>query len=388
MRFNLFHLMPYQFLPDDFEEKFQSASLTIPNGIFDPVKGQELYNRYLDELELAEQLGFDAICVNEHHQSAYGIMPSPNIIVAALARRTRRIELCVLGNAIAIRDHPLRVAEEIAMLDNITSGRILSGMVRGIGFEYYAQSINPTKSSARFREAHDLIVKAWTTREPFQWVSDNYEFRYVNVWPRPVQQPHPPIWVPGTGSRETMKWVAAHRYHYLSVYAPSRVVKLWFDTFRAAAVECGYTPEPEEIGLLIPIYVGESDKRAREEAQPHLEWLFHKGLRITIELYMPPGYLSEGSMRGMLSSGAKPFHQLSYQELIDQGYAIVGGPATVREKLKQLESYLGFGNLCALLQFGDMPHERAVNNMERFASEIMPAFDRVGRASAVQRAAR
>ncbi len=387
MRFNLFHLMPYQFLPDDFEEKYDTASLTLPNGIFDPVKGHELYNRYLDELELAEELGFDSICVNEHHQSAYGIMPSPNIIVAALARRTRSMDLGVLGNAIAIRDHPLRVAEEIAMLDNITNGRILSGMVRGIGFEYFAQSISPTKSAARFREAHDLIVKAWTTREPFQWVSDNYEFRYVNVWPRPVQQPHPPIWVPGTGSRETMKWVAAHHYNYLSVYAPSRVIKIWFDSFRAAAADCGYTPKPEQIGLLIPIYVGENATRAREEAEPHLEWLFHKALRITPELYFPPGYLTAGSLRGMLSAGAKPFSQLSYQELIDLGYAIVGGPDEVREKLKQLESYLGFGNLCALLQFGDMPHERAVRNMERFASEIMPAFARVGKASLGHRAA-
>jgi alkanesulfonate monooxygenase SsuD/methylene tetrahydromethanopterin reductase-like flavin-dependent oxidoreductase (luciferase family) len=386
MRFNLFHLMPYPFLPEDFEQKYVSA-LTLPNGIYDPVKGHQLYNRYLDEIELGEQLGFDSICVNEHHQSAYGIMPSPNIIIAALARRTSRVDLCVLGNAIALRDHPLRVAEEVAMLDNITGGRIISGIVRGIGYEYYAQSINPTKSAARFREAHDLIVKAWTTREPFQWISDNYEFRYVNIWPRPVQQPHPPIWVPGTGSRETMKWVAAHHYNYLSVYAPSRVIKMWFDTFRAAAAECGYTPKPEQIGLLIPIYVGENDSRAHEEARQHLEWLFQKGLRVTLELIYPPGYMSEGSFRGLLSSGAKPYWELTYPELIDQGYAIVGGPASVREKLKHLQSYLGFGNLCSLLQFGDMPHDRAVGNMERFATEVMPAFERTPDTAARMRVA-
>lgn len=385
MRFNLFHLMPYQHLPEDFDERYSSASLTLPNGIYDPQKGQQLFNSYLDELEYAEGLGFDSICVNEHHQSAYGLMPSPNIVVAALARRTSRMELCVLGNAIALRDHPLRVAEEIAMLDNITGGRVISGMVRGIGFEYFAQAINPTKSSARFREAHDLIVKAWTTREPFHWLSDNYEFRYVNAWPRPVRQPHPPIWVPGTGSRETAKWVAEHRYNYLSVYAPSRVVKAWFDTFRAAATGCGYIPAPEQIGLLLPIYVGETDAKALEEARPHLEWLFHKGLKITRELYFPPGYLSEGSLRGMLSSGAKAFNELSYEELLEHGYAIVGSAATVREKLRALQAYLGFGNLCALLQFGDMPHQRALRNMELFASEVMSAFDRIDRTALLQR---
>ncbi|MEI9963997.1 MAG: LLM class flavin-dependent oxidoreductase [Caulobacteraceae bacterium] len=380
MRFNLFHLMPYPYLPDDFDENYTSASLILPNSVYDPTLGAALFNRYLDELEYAEKLGFDSVCVNEHHQSAYGLMPSPNIVLAALARRTSTIGLGVLGNAIAIRDHPLRVAEEVAMLDAISGGRVISGFVRGIGFEYYAQSISPTKSLARFREAHDLIIKAWTTREPFQWVSDNYEFRYVNVWPRTVQQPHPPIWVPGTGSYETMKWVAEHRYNYLSVYAPSRVIKGWFDGFRRAAAECGYTPEPEQIGLSIPIYVAETDAKAHEEGRQHVEWLYRRGLKITQQLYFPAGYMTEKSWRGLVSAGAKQFFELSYEELLEQGYAIVGSPATVREKLKALESYLGFGNLCAVLQIGDMPFDRTIRSMELFASEVMPAFERSGAA--------
>lgn len=379
MQFNLFHLMPYPYLPDDFEETYDSASLTLPSGLFDPEKGVELYNSYLDQLEYADRLGFDSICVNEHHQSAYGLMPSPNLVLASLARRTQNIRLGVLGNAIALRDHPLRIAEEIAMLDNFTGGRIISGFVRGIGFEYYAQSIAPTSSSARFREAHDLIVKAWTSTEPFEWYGDHYEFRYVNSWPRPVQKPHPEIWIPGTGSKETMKWVAEHRYRYLSVYAPTKVIKGWFDNFRAAAAECGYTPTPEEVGLLIPIFVGSTDERAHEQARPHLEWLFHKGLKITRQIYFPPGYLSEASWRGMITHGAKQFAELSYEDLVDLGYVIVGSAATVREKLKEMEAYLGFGNLCALLQFGDMPHELALKNMENFASEVMPAFARARR---------
>ena len=95
----------------------------------------------------------------------------------------------VLGNAIGIRDHPLRVAEEIAMLDHLTDGRLVSGFVRGIGWEYYAHSISPTRSRERFNEAHDLIIKAWTSDEVFEWVSPNYEFRYVNVWPRRCRSP-------------------------------------------------------------------------------------------------------------------------------------------------------------------------------------------------------
>jgi alkanesulfonate monooxygenase SsuD/methylene tetrahydromethanopterin reductase-like flavin-dependent oxidoreductase (luciferase family) len=374
MRFNLFHLMPWPHLPADFDERYSSASVTLPNAVFDPERGPQLYDDYVTQLEYAEALGFDAVCVNEHHQSAYGLMPSPNIIAAMLARRTERIQIAVLGNAIAIRDHPLRVAEEIAMLDNVSRGRVVSGFVRGIGFEYYVQSINPTLSRDRFREAHDLIVKAWTSRDVFEWHSPNYHFRYVNVWPRPVQEPHPPIWVPGTGSRETMRWVAERRYTYLSVYAPARVVKSWFDGFRAAAADVGYEPHPDQIGLLLPIYVGETDAAARAEARQHLEWLYHRALKITNELYFPPGYLSLGSLRGMLRAGVKPFAQTSFEELLEERYVIVGSPSTVVDQLDALRTDLGFGNLCALLHFGDMPHQRALQNMELFASEVMPHF--------------
>lgn len=372
MRFNLFHLMPWPHLPADFDSRYETASVTLPNAVYDPERGSQLYNDYLDQLEYAEELGFDAVCVNEHHQSAYGLMPSPNIIAAMLARRTERIEIAVLGNAIALRDHPLRVAEEIAMLDNISRGRIVSGFVRGIGFEYYVQSVSPTKSRERFLEAHDLIVKAWTEREPFEWHSPNYHFRYVNVWPRPLQQPHPPIWVPGTGSRETMKWVAAHRYNYLSVYAPARVVKSWFDGFRAAADAEGYEPEPEQIGLLMPVYVGETDAAAEREARGHIEFLYHRALKIIPQLYFPAGYLSLGSLRGMLGAGVKPFAETSYEELVSERYVIVGSPDTVAEKLDTLRDDLGFGTLCPLLQIGDMGHERAISNMERFARGVMP----------------
>jgi alkanesulfonate monooxygenase SsuD/methylene tetrahydromethanopterin reductase-like flavin-dependent oxidoreductase (luciferase family) len=182
MRFNFFHLMPYPYLPEDFDEKFDTPSLTFPNRFFDPERGHDLYHRYLDELEYADKLGFDGICCNEHHQTAYGIMPSPNIIAAALARRTSKARIMILGNAIGIRDHPLRVAEEIAMIDHLCDGRLDQGFVRGIGWEYFGHSINPMKSRERFNEAHDLLIKAWTSEEPFEWYGDNYEFRYVNIW--------------------------------------------------------------------------------------------------------------------------------------------------------------------------------------------------------------
>jgi alkanesulfonate monooxygenase SsuD/methylene tetrahydromethanopterin reductase-like flavin-dependent oxidoreductase (luciferase family) len=376
MKFVFFHLMPYPYLPDDFDERYASPSLDFPNKHFDRKLGHELYHRYLDELEYAEKLGFDGIAVNEHHQTAYGLMPSPNIMAAALSRRTSRAQVMVLGNAIGIRDHPLRVAEEIAMLDHLTDGRLVSGFVRGIGWEYYAHSISPTRSRARFNEAHDLIVKAWTTDEVFEWVSPNYEFRYVNVWPRPLQEPHPPIYIPGAGSTETMKFCAEKRYTYMSVYAPTPVVKRWFDGYRSAANDLGYEPDPEKLALSIPVYVAETDEQAHAEGRQHIEWLYHKGLKQGLERVMPPGYTSLSSLRGMLSSRGKAPNEYTYEEIIDNGMAVVGSPDTVGERFEALRDELGFGQIISLMGVGDMPHYRTVKSMELFATQVMPALRR------------
>jgi alkanesulfonate monooxygenase SsuD/methylene tetrahydromethanopterin reductase-like flavin-dependent oxidoreductase (luciferase family) len=378
MKFVFFHLMPYPYLPDDFDEKYPSPSLTFPNRHFHRETGRRLYHRYLDELEHADRLGFDGIAVNEHHQTAYGLMPSPNIMAAALARRTERARIMVLGNAIGIRGNPLRVAEEIAMLDHLTDGRLVSGFVRGIGWEYFGHSINPTRSRDRFDEAHDLIIKAWTSDEMFQWISPNYEYRYVNIWPRPLQEPHPPIYIPGAGSTETMRFVAEHRYTYMSVYAPSRVVGRWFDGYRQAAAELGYVPEQDKIALSIPIYVAETDEQAHREARQHLLWLFRKGLKQGPELMFPPGYMSQSSMRGLLMAGMKPFAELTYEELLADGYAVVGSPDTVAARLRELHDELGFGQVIGLFALGDITHEETTRSMELFASQVMPAVRQLG----------
>jgi alkanesulfonate monooxygenase SsuD/methylene tetrahydromethanopterin reductase-like flavin-dependent oxidoreductase (luciferase family) len=383
MKFVFFHLMPYPYLPDDFDENYPSPSLTFPNRHFDRELGNRLYHRYLDELEYADGLGFDGIGVNEHHQTAYGLMPSPNIMAAALARRTEHARIMVLGNAIGIRGNPLRVAEEIAMLDHITDGRLVSGFVRGIGWEYFAHSVNPTRSRDRFNEAHDLIIKAWTSDEMFQWISPNYEYRYVNIWPRPLQQPHPPIYIPGAGSTETMRYCAEKRYTYMSVYAPSRVVRRWFDGYRDAARELGYTPAPDKLALSIPIYVAETDEQAHREGRQHLMWLFHKGLKQGIEIMFPPGYMTPSSMRGLLSAGTKPFPELTYEELIGEGYALVGSPSSVTARLRELYEELGFGQIIGLFALGDITHAQTITSMELFAAEVIPATRSLGVANRV-----
>ncbi len=223
MKFYMMHLMPYADLDLDYDQKHNSAWITLPNSYYDPKKGAKLYNRYLDELEYADQLGFDGICVNEHHQNAYGLMPQPGVMAGALARRTKKVKIAILGRALPLLNNPVTVAEEFAMVDNITEGRLIAGFVRGIGAEYHAWSSNPALSHERFHEAHDLIVRAWTETGPFAFEGDQYHFEYVNLWPRPYQNdPHPPIWIPSQGSSETIEWAShpSRRYTYLQTFTP------------------------------------------------------------------------------------------------------------------------------------------------------------------------
>lgn len=380
LQFFYFHLMPWPHLPANFDRAEASAWVTLSNRYYDPQRGHQLYNEYLDELERAEELGFDGLAVNEHHQNAYGTMPSPNLMAAALVRRTQRAKIAILGNALPLHDHPLRVAEEVAMLDVLSGGRVISGFVRGIGCEYLSLGVNPTFSRERFYEAHDLIVRAWTEPGPFSFEGKHYRFRYVNVWPRPLQQPHPPIWIPSQGSTETIRWGAKHRYPFVSVFNSYALTKRWIEEYKEAARACGYEPPPNQIGFALPIYVAETDARALQEAEPHFLWLFRRGLKIPPHYLVPPGYVTEESLRKFLAAGVRLPSELSYKELLDLGYVLAGSPTTVAERLISIHRELGVGIFIYSGRTGDMPKEKAWNSMELFAKEVIPQMHRAARA--------
>jgi alkanesulfonate monooxygenase SsuD/methylene tetrahydromethanopterin reductase-like flavin-dependent oxidoreductase (luciferase family) len=378
MKCYVFHLMPWPYLPADFGQTHDTAWVVCENSLYDPQRGHEVYNRYLDELELAEELGFDGVCVNEHHQNAYGLMPSPNIMAACLARRTRRVKLVILGNVLTLYDHPLRVAEEVAMLDVISGGRVISGQVVGTGNEFFSYNVNPTYARERFHEAHELILKAWTTPGPFAWESTHYRFRYVNIWPRPYQQPHPPIWIPGSGSRETIEWVAQRRYTYmvLPTLAPYALRAASAEYFREACARAGYTPRHEQIGWGVGIYVAETDARAVEEYEPHF-WYYARNLLKNRDTFQyPPGHSSVHSMLSVLEARrtSRPGRFSAWAEIEKAGYVIVGSPATVRDRLLEIARATGLGTLVPNFSVGNVPHHLTRKSMELFAREVMPAL--------------
>jgi alkanesulfonate monooxygenase SsuD/methylene tetrahydromethanopterin reductase-like flavin-dependent oxidoreductase (luciferase family) len=375
MKFFFFHLMPYAHLDLSYTERHNSAWLNLPNSYFDPKLGQQLYQRYLRELELADELGFDGICVNEHHQTAYGLMPAPNLIAAVLARSTQRAKIAILGRALPLVNNPLAIAEEFAMLDQLSGGRIITGFVRGIGSEYYASAVNPTLSHARFYEAHELILRAWTETGPFRYAGRHYEFEYVNLWPRPLQQPHPPVWIPSQGSSETIEWAAAaeRKYTYLQTFSPIKAAQKGFDMYRTVAERHGYTSQPSQLGWAVPIYVAETDEIARREIQPHIEAFFNKFLRFPIEMRLPPGYSSIASTKALIEAKfAIRASTQTLESLLDLGMVIAGSPATVRETLAAYQKQLGFGTLIAMLQVATLPAELTEKNLRLFATEVAP----------------
>jgi alkanesulfonate monooxygenase SsuD/methylene tetrahydromethanopterin reductase-like flavin-dependent oxidoreductase (luciferase family) len=381
MQVILFHLMSYADLDFEATKDHETVWVNLPNKYFDPVKGHQLYNRYLDELEYGEVLGFDGVAVNEHHQTAYGLMPSPVVMASALARRTKKVKIAILGSALPLREHPITVAEEHAMIDVITGGRLISGFVRGIGAEYHTFGINPTISHDRFHEAHDLIVQAWTRPGPFSFTGRHYNLEYVNLWPRPFQTPHPPIWVPSQGSKETIDWAALpeHRYTYLQTFSPAAVVEKYLQAYRDTAQGYGYEAADSQLGWAVPIYVSDTDDQARKEAKVHFELFRNRLLKMPIEMLLPPGYTSRDSLKNLMKAKASLSQDLTIDKAIDMGMFVCGTANTVRQMLEDHWSKMHFDNLLTMMHFGSLPQDLTKRSMEMFAKDVLPHIQKLKR---------
>ncbi len=375
-----FHLMPYTELPADFKEKHPSVWVDIHSSLFDPARAHLMYNDFLDELEYAADCGFDAICCNEHHSNGYGLMPSPNLIASALARRTRDATICVMGNSIALQNPPTRVAEEFAMLDVISGGRLICGFPVGTPMDdCFAYGQNPSLLRARYLEAHDLILRAWTETETFAFNGRYNQQRYVNIWPRPIQRPHPPIWIPGGGSVETWQWCAEmdYVYSYLSYYG-YKAGKSTMDGFWAEMDRIGKDRNPYRAGFAQTVAVAESRQQAIDLYTEAAEYFFGRCLHIDPRFATPPGYTTEATLRLGLKSQVGRAANTAIQrptrmdELVSAGYLVIGSPDDVVEQLHELATGLNVGHLMLLLQFGNMGKELTKYNTRLYAEQVMP----------------
>ncbi len=389
MKLMWFHLMPYTELPDDFRDKNPSVWVDIHSSLFDPKRAHLMYNDFMDELEYAAQCGFDAICVNEHHSNGYGLMPSPNLIASSLARRTTDTAICVMGNSLALYNPPTRVAEEFAMIDCISGGRLIAGFPVGTPMDTcYAYGQNPSMLRQRYLEAHDLVMRAWQEADTFAFNGRFNQQRYVNIWPRPVQTPHPPVWIPGGGSVETWQWCARmdYVYAYLS-YFGYKAGRATMHGFWNEMERLGKEPNPYHAAFLQFVGVADSREEAYKLYREPAEYFYGRCLHVDARFAGPPGYTSEATQRiGIQSQVAQAaaqapppgqgsrFAQLAREmdAIVDKGYVIIGSPDEVAEKLKEVATDLNVGHLMLLMQFGNMNKDLAKYNTQLFAEKVLP----------------
>ena len=391
MKVTSFHFMPYRDLPEDFDKRYKSAWIDAPWWeLGDAEKVGQYYNWSLDELMLAAKLGFDGVGTNEHHQNAYGFMCNPNLFGATLAKMThdQGLETAIvqLGATVSSTSPPIRIAEEYAVLDCISGGRLVAGVPLGLGSDAnISYGVIPIEQRGRWREAIDLMIKAWTAEEFFAWNGKYFQLPKVNLWPRPIQKPHPPILVPGAASSST--WDYCHErdfpYAYLT-YFGMRSAENVMDRFWDRAAHHGRDANPYRAASIQLVGVAETDEQAEEEYGKHAEYFYHKMLHLPPEYLAPPGYSDYKSLVNLFTSGmleymdyTKDLKPLKAKDFMEKGFVVIGSPATVREQLEDMVKRLNLGHLMPILQFGSMPHEQAMKNIELFGREVLPHLQNI-----------
>ena len=379
MKFTWFNLMPWPYLPEDFRQTTRSVWVDIPSRLFDPVKANAVYHEYVDQLEYADALGFDGIGVNEHHQNGYGIMPSPNIIAAGLARRTSNAAICVIGNSIALYNPPIRVAEEFAMLDVISGGRLVAGFPVGTPMDTnFCYGQIPALTRDKYDEAHRLIVRAWAEEEPFAFNGKYNQLRYVNCWPKPIQKPHPPIYVPGGGSVETWDFCLDHDYNYsyLSFHG-YKGGQAMLDGYWERVAARDKDESPYRAAFAQIICVADTDQEAEDLYAEHVLYFFNRCLHVYPGFSDPPGYrtvktIKAGKLNQLRAEHQELFQALTWKDLVDGGFVIAGSPDTVREQTEHMIKSLRVGHVFCMFMNGNMPDDKVRHSSRLFAEKVLP----------------
>ena len=373
---------PYGHVTNEDLEQYESGRLGFPNSYFDPARASVLYNEYHEQYALADEVGFDGIMSNEHHASYWCMKPSVNLDAAVISKVTKRAKIAILGNVIAVND-PIRMAEEIAMLDCYSGGRIISGFVRGTAVETLQGGIAPPENRERFEEAHDLIIKCWTEPGPFRYEGKYYQYRVVNPWVVPMQKPHPDIWFPGTGSPESVVWAARHGHPYMNLGALVDTTEWLKQVYIETAHDVGYQPGPEHFGYLLRCFVADTDEKAIEVGEKFM-WTIGHRQRGPMEHNDPPGYQSREAVNvkaqrptGNVAGGGGLGVGFSYQQLQDVNNIIVGSPGTVIRKLTEVIERLSPGYLHIYGNEGDMAHADVMRSIQLMGEEVIPALHEI-----------
>jgi alkanesulfonate monooxygenase SsuD/methylene tetrahydromethanopterin reductase-like flavin-dependent oxidoreductase (luciferase family) len=326
----------------------------------------------LAQFKLADEVGFDWVTVAEHHYSPMSLTPNPLVMAGAITQVVKRAKIAVMGPDIPILN-PLRVAEEFAMLDTLTGGRVVAGLFRGTANEYVTYNINPAESRERFEEALQLIRRAWIEPQPFGWQGRFYEYRTISLWPKPVQKPHPPIFMSGS-SPESGTFAARNRIGLGLAFTPLSLALKAADHYRAEARKFGWEPTPDEVLYRVAVHCAETDEQAMEDALSLNDGKPRKGIskanQAVENAVAEAGYFGKDkdNQRGRLNDR-------DLRKSIDTGQLILGSPESVLKQIRDIQSQIGAGimDLTLGIQLGD----KTLRAIELMGEKVLPAMKEI-----------
>ena len=331
----------------------------MPSGAYHPEAGAEAYRSMIERLEYVEELGFDWVSVSEHHYSPRILTPAPIVSAAYIAARLQKIKIALLG-PIVPQSNPVRVAEELAMLDTLAQGRLVVGLLRGTTNEYLSYDLNPVEARDRTDEGMELILKAWTEPQPFGWQGRHFQYRTVSIWPRPLQQPHPPTYALGT-SREACEFAARNHLGCGVSFAPFEVVGKATRYYREQCARHGWQPAPEQIIYRANMLLADTDEEAQAllRAQPN----------------RPPFALRAGVRDALMKLDARNIAGEARAPMVNATLptTFIGSPDTVVEQVRRCRDEVGAGVIDLSLQPpGTGDPESLMRALELFGKKVLP----------------
>jgi alkanesulfonate monooxygenase SsuD/methylene tetrahydromethanopterin reductase-like flavin-dependent oxidoreductase (luciferase family) len=383
MKVFVFDLMPYARHFDEFKAD-RLIPYPLPGRHFDPEVAARTYADSIALWKEMDRLGFDGVGLNEHHTTVHGMMNAPNMMAAVGAQHTERLKFLQLGNLIPLHN-PLRIAEEIAMADCMSRGRLLAGFARGNQREYGVFQVKMSESRARFEEAFEIILKAWT-EEVFSYEGKFWSFKDIAIWPRPYQQPHPPIWIPFTGSKETIDWAAKYDLGAVLPTFSRGVTRDMVGYFAKSLAAHGRAIRPDQIGLLTDAWVADSQDAALAENGPYFlyfnQTLWHHGSLAGIREPNRGGYVTATSYdyikpenrasAGMDREKIRRTEMTDIEARVRSGHLAWGSPKEVADHLIELGEYTGANVLVVNLNLGAVPGELMLEQVRRFGRDVLP----------------
>jgi len=385
MQIFLFDLLPFDRHFDEFKAG-RHMPFPLPGSYFDPEVAARSYEQHLAVWEEMDRLGYDGVGLNEHHTTPHGLMNSPNMMAVAGAQRTKKLKFFILGNLLPLHN-PLRIAEELAMADCISRGRIMAGFARGVPREYKVYDVPMAESRARFDEALAVILRAWT-EDMFTHEGRYWKYKDIAIWPRPYQQPHPPVWIPFTGSKETIECAAAGNFG-AAIHHPHRgVVQDMIAYFGKKLSESGHRLSADRICMMTEAWVADSGAKAIDEYGPYFLYfnnvLWHHGGN-------PPGQKANPVAAGYVKSSSydyvrpenaseavidrekfRALNRPDVEEKVASGELAFGNAKEVTERLIEQAEAVGANKLLINVNFGAMPNDLFMEQVRRFGREVLP----------------